>query len=109
MAHALELKLTKAGFAPTIAENGQVVLELLHSGKYDLLLLDIMMPVMNGFAVLERLKKEGRTKIPIIMTTNLGQDEDKTKALALGATDYLIKSDTPIAKIVERIQSILKT
>ncbi len=109
MAHALELKLAKAGFKPTIAENGQVALDLLHKGKYDLLLLDIIMPVMNGFAVLEQIKKEGDIKIPVIMTTNLGQEEDKKKALDLGAVDYLIKSDTPIAKIVEKIKTILKT
>ncbi len=107
MAHALELKLTKAGFEPTIAENGQIALDLLQSGHYDLLLLDIIMPIMNGFSVLEYLKKESKIKMPIIMTTNLGQDEDCKKALELGATDYIVKSNTPIAQIVDRIKEIL--
>jgi DNA-binding response OmpR family regulator len=107
MAHALELKLTKAGFKPTIAENGQVALDLLSSGHYDLLLLDIIMPVVNGFAVLEQIKKSGKYKMPIIMTTNLGQEEDRKRAMDLGAVDYIIKSDTPITKIVEKIQGIL--
>lgn len=109
VAHALELKLTKAGFEPTVAENGQVALDLLHSEHYDLMLLDIIMPIVNGFDLLEKIKQEGKLKIPIIMITNLGQEEDRKRASDLGVVDYVIKSDTPIADIVEKVQVILKT
>ncbi len=107
MAHALVLKLAKAGFHSTVAENGQIALNLLRDGRYDLLLLDIIMPLVNGFSVLEQLKKDGEHAMPIIMTTNLGQEEDRKRAMDLGAVDYVIKSDTPIAQIVEKIQVIL--
>lgn len=108
MAHALELKLLRAGFKPTVAANGQEALDFLRKDKFDLLLLDIIMPQVNGFAVLEQLKKEGKSGMPIIMTTNLGQEEDRKRAMGLGAVDYVVKSDTPIAKIVERISEVLK-
>lgn len=107
MAHALEVKLTKAGFEVELAVDGESALEQVKKKKYDLILLDIMMPRKNGFEVLEEFKKIG-VKVPVIVTSNLGQSEDLTRAKSLGAKDYLIKSDTPIGKILEKITELLK-
>ena len=69
------------------------------------MLLDLIMPEMDGFAVLEALRQKGN-KMPVIVLSNLGQDEDKQKALALGATDYFVKANTPILEIVTKVKSI---
>lgn len=107
MLHALEIKLTKAGFFVDTVNNGKEVLEKLKSEKYDLLLLDVMMPFVNGFEVLEELQKM-KNSVPVIITSNLGQEEDEARARKLGAKDYLVKSNTPISKVLEKVQAILK-
>jgi two-component system, OmpR family, response regulator VicR len=107
MAKALQLKLTKEGFEAVNAYNGDEALELLDNGKFDLMLLDIMMPNTDGFAVLEALKKKN-ISLPIIVTSNLSQEEDIAKAKKLGAKDFLVKSDVPINKIVEKVNNLLK-
>ena len=106
MAHALEIKLNNSGFAAKAVFDGQAVLEELAKEKYDLLLLDLIMPEKDGFAVLAELKQNGN-KIPVIVSTNLSQEEDLKKAKALGATDYFIKSDTTINQVVEQVKKIL--
>ena len=107
MSKALELKLTHAGFEVKPVFNGEEALEVISKEKFDLILMDLMMPKTDGFSVLETLQKKGN-KIPIIVTSNLGQEEDFKRATALGANDYLIKSNTPIAKIVDRIREFLE-
>lgn len=106
MAHALELKLTHAGFEAVVASNGELALEMLKKDRFDLLLLDIIMPKMNGFQVLETIKKE-KVPVVVIMLSNLSQAEDETKAKALGAKEFFIKSNTPLADIVERVKAAL--
>jgi DNA-binding response OmpR family regulator len=64
------------------------------------------MPKKDGFAVLEELHERGN-KIPIIITTNLGQEEDKQRVAKLGAKNYLVKSNTPIAAIVAEVKKVL--
>ena len=107
MAHALELKLIHSGFDPKVVFDGEAALKELEANKYDLLLLDIMMPRLNGFAVLTKLK-EDKNPIPVVVSSNLGQEEDFKQAKSLDAADYIIKSDTPIAEIVEKIKKVLK-
>jgi DNA-binding response OmpR family regulator len=106
MAHALEVKLTKAGFVVDLASDGKTALEKIQSGKYELILLDIMMPKLNGFEILESLEKTGNT-VPVIVTSNLGQDEDAKRAKSLGAAEYFIKSNTPIGIIVDKVIAML--
>ncbi len=75
----------------------------------DLILLDVLMPKMDGFEVLKRLKAEAATKpIPVIMLTNLGQKEDIEKGLEEGAIDYLIKAHFVPAEAVAKIKKVLK-
>ena len=76
--------------------------------KFDLILLDLIMPVMDGFELLEKMKERG-LKTPVIVLTNLGQTEDAKKAKELGAVDYFIKSNTAIADVVKHIDKVLGT
>ncbi len=107
LSHALEMKLKNQGFAPTVVTNGQDAIKTLGAGKFSMVLLDLIMPVMDGFAVLEEIQKQ-KLNVPVIVLSNLGQDEDRTKAKALGAIDYFVKSNTPIGDIVEKVKSSLK-
>lgn len=107
MARALELKLNHSGFEAKAVYDGEEAIEALSKEKFDLLLLDLIMPKKDGFAVLEELKKRGN-KIPVVISSNLGQDEDIKRAESLGAKDYFIKSNTPLTDIVENIKKILK-
>ncbi|MDD2656788.1 MAG: response regulator [Patescibacteria group bacterium] len=106
MARALEIKLNKAGFETLVVFDGVSALKELAANKYDLLLLDLMMPNKDGFSVLTDMK-ESKIKVPVIVSTNLNQKEDIEKALGLGAKDYFVKSDTTIAEVVEHIKKVL--
>ena len=106
MAHALELKLTKAGFEVAVFNDGEAALKILETQKFNLILLDLMMPKVDGFGVLEELKKRAITT-PVIVSSNLGQEEDAKRAKSLGAVDYIIKSDTPIAEIIAKVQKVI--
>jgi CheY-like chemotaxis protein len=101
-----QAKMEKTGFEYQIAKNGEEVFTILETGFVpDLMLLDIMMPKKDGFTTLKELKDSEKYKhIPVIITSNLGQAEDKEKAKKLGAIDYLLKSDVGIQQIIERIK-----
>lgn len=107
LSKALSLKLSGSGFEVKVAGNGDEALEELNGTSYDLALLDIMMPKRDGFSVLEELKKASN-KTPVFIMSNLGQNEDIKHAEALGAKGYIIKSNTPLSKIVEKITSFLQ-
>ena len=106
MAKAMDLKLTKAGFEVDVAFNGEEALKLLEKGSYDLVITDLMMPRVDGFKILKEIKEKGITT-PVIVTSNLSQEEDEKKAKELGARDYFIKSNTPIVQIVDNVKKIL--
>lgn len=108
LSRALQDKLKKEGFEAIPIMKGDEVKKIVQAKKPDLILLDILMPGKNGFEVLADLKMEDETKeIPVIMLSNLGQESDMKKGLELGAIGYLIKSNTPIAKVVEKIKEQL--
>jgi DNA-binding response OmpR family regulator len=107
MANALELKLNKSGFQAKAVFDGSSAIDILSKEQYDLLLLDLMMPKMDGFEVIQKLK-ELKINVPVIVLSNLSQEEDKKKALAIGAKDYFVKSDTPITDIVKKVSEFLK-
>lgn len=106
LSHALEMKLKGQGYETTVVTNGQDAMKELKAAKYAMVLSDLIMPVMDGFALLEEMQK-AKIKMPVIVLSNLGQDEDRAKAKALGAIDYFVKSNTPIAEIVARVKSAL--
>lgn len=107
IARALELKLKHVGFDVEVAFNGEDGIKLLSEKKYDLILLDLVMPKVNGFIVLEEAKKIG-IKTPIIVLSNLSQEEDEKRVRQLGAKAFFIKSNTPIAVIVEEVLKVFK-
>ncbi|HEY4499867.1 MAG TPA: response regulator, partial [Candidatus Paceibacterota bacterium] len=82
-------------------------IQILNKETFDLILLDLVMPKLDGFAVLQWLKGKG-IKTPVIVTSNLSQDVDAKRSKELGAVDYFIKSDIPIAEVVERVKKVLK-
>ncbi|MBN1331423.1 response regulator [Candidatus Dojkabacteria bacterium] len=102
ISEVLKIKLDAEGFDVTVAENGKIATDLLAQGKYDLILLDLIMPEMNGFDVLEWMKKENN-KTKVIVLTNLSQPSDVEKAKKLGASDYIVKSDIDLSKVVEMV------
>ena len=106
LANAYRVKLTKEGFDVAIARDGDEFLKALPTFLPDLIILDLIMPVKDGFAVLSELKQhEEWKKIPVIVASNLGQKEDIDKAMALGATDFIIKSDLSLSDLIDKVRA----
>ena len=105
LAKALDLKLKSVGFDVVVTHNGDEALDALKEGHFDILLVDLMMPKRDGFSVLQELK--GKEAPPIFVMSNLGQDEDMKRATDLGAKDYIVKSNTPLSAIVEKVKTLL--
>jgi len=102
--------LTGKGYTVLQAKNGKEAFEWLEKkgNVVDLILLDIVMPVMDGFETLEKIKKDDRFKsIPIIVSTNLDNADDKREALGLGANEYFVKSHHTPSELVEIINKII--
>jgi DNA-binding response OmpR family regulator len=99
----------KAGFEVLYASDGQEAINLAQNSQPDIILLDIIMPVKNGFEALEEIRKISSLKdVPILVLSNLGQETDIQKAKSLGADDYLIKSNYSLAEVVKFIEKHLK-
>lgn len=107
LARALTLKLEHAGFFVKSVGDGASAIEELKKDKFDMLLLDLVMPKMDGFTVLEEIKKLG-IKMNIAVLSNLIQEEDKKKVHTLGVDIFMEKANTPIADIVKKVEDILK-
>ena len=108
LANMYAAKLKMEGFQIITAEDGEKGLSLAVGGAAELILLDIMLPKMDGFEILTKLKKDSKTKaIPVILLTNLGEREDVDKGLALGADDYLIKAHFMPSEVVSKIKKLL--
>jgi DNA-binding response OmpR family regulator len=102
-------KLAHEGYDVKIALDGEEGLKAALAELPDLILLDLILPRIDGFAVLEKIKADPKLeKIPVLILSNLGQKEDVTRALSLGAVDFLIKSNFTLGEIVEKIKSVLK-
>jgi len=102
-------KLKEVGFDVEVAKDGSKALNLLGKNKYDLLVLDIVLPHADGWEVLGKIKKQEQFKdLLVIVLSNLGQKEEVKKGLDLGATKYLIKAHYKPSEIVEEIKEILK-
>ena len=101
-------KLELEGFEVVSARDGEDGLKAAAKEMPDLILLDVLMPKLDGFEVLKRLKADAAVKaIPVIMLTNLGQKEDIEKGMQEGAADYLIKAHFVPAEAVEKIKKVL--
>lgn len=106
IARALELKLKTEGYTVMIANNGVEALDIISKNKIDFMLLDLVMPIMDGFTVLKNLH-EKEIKVPVVVASNLGQDEDIKKAQEFGIKNYFVKSDTSLAEIVELVKNMI--
>ena len=103
--------LREGGFSFSLAKNGKEGLKKFREEKHDLILLDIVMPEMNGFEVLKKIREDTGQKLkrtPVIFLTNLGQREEIEKGLKLGANDYIIKSRFSSEEVMNRIKKILE-
>lgn len=106
LAHAVELKLTNEGYETRLAHDGEEGLAAVGEFKPALIILDLVMPKLDGFGVLEELKRR-KINVPVMVVSSLGQPEDEKRVRALGAKDFLPKSRTPLSVIVEKIKSLL--
>ncbi len=108
LASIYRTKFEQEGFKVVVAENGQEALEMARKKRPDIILLDILLPHMDGFAVLTELKKDKNIgQVPVILLTNLGQKEDVEKGLALGAAAYPIKAHCRPSETVTQVKKIL--
>ncbi len=105
---AAEATLKKKGYAVVTAADGQEALDAAQRERPDLILLDVIMPRLHGFEVLERLKAAPETRaIPVVMLSNLGQDSDRAHALQQGAVAYLVKANVGLADLARHVAEIL--
>jgi len=106
---AYEAHLAKAGFHVRTALDGVEAVESLKKVMPDIILLDLVMPRMDGFDVLEDMQKKSEwKKIPIVVVSNLGQESDRDRSLKLGAVEYIVKSDFSLQQTVDLISKHLK-
>ncbi len=102
-------KLSDDGFATAEAMDGEEGIKKVKEEKPNLILLDLILPSIDGFEVLSQIKKDENLKsIPVIILSNLGQKEEVEKGLKMGAVDYLIKAHFTPGEIIEKIKNILK-
>lgn len=106
---AVSSVLTDQGYKMFSAMDGEMGILFARKELPDLILLDLIIPKKDGFAVLDELKKEPATaNIPVIVLTNLEGNTDVERALTLGATTYLVKTNYKLEEIVEKIKNILE-
>lgn len=106
---ALDHKLTREGYIVTIASDGEEALSMARTKQFDLILLDIIMPKMDGMKFLKELKASDSINkdTKVVVLSNLGQEEEIKKAKELGATDYLVKANSPISAIVDKTKEMM--
>lgn len=110
LARAYQTKLTMEGFEVDLAIDGEEAIQKLETNDYDLVLLDLILPKINGFDVLKRLRNSEWTsaKKPVIVFSNLGNASDIDQARESGADDYLVKASLSPNQVVEKIRQYLK-
>ncbi|MDP3989438.1 MAG: response regulator [bacterium] len=101
-------KLKDEGFTVGAVTDGKEAYEYLDKELPGVIVLDLILPDLNGFDILERITKDARTKdIPVIVLSNLDQKEDIDKAMSLGAVDFMIKANFSLTEILARIKKQL--
>lgn len=95
-------------FKVKLAENGEEALKTLETFVPDVMILDLLMPKLDGFEVLEKMKVDDKlSKIPVIVASNLDSPENIEKAMELGAVDYFVKSNISIQDLIEKCKKYL--
>lgn len=106
--YALQAKFSLEGFKVMAALDGKTGLDLALQTKPNLILLDLLLPIVDGFEVLKRLKENEETKeIPVIIISNLDDKEKIEEGLRMGAIDYLVKADYRLDEVIEKIRKII--
>ena len=104
-----KIRLEEDGFEVFVTDKGSEALSIAEKEQPDLVLLDIILPEIDGFAILQLLKENVKTKkIPVILLTNLGQESDRQKGLKLGAADYFVKAQFTPANVIAAVNKIIK-
>lgn len=104
IAKSIEMTVSMVGYGCTVCDNGSDAVELIKSGKLDLILLDVMLPGLSGFEVIDRIHYTG---IPVIFLTAMGDVTDKIKGLRMGAEDYIVKPFEAM-ELLARIEVVLR-
>ena len=99
-------RLREEGYDVDTVGDGEEAIEKIRNDGYDLVMLDLIMPIKTGFEVLQGLK-ESDVRIPVLVFTNLAQDEDKKEVLELGAKGYYVKSDIAMDELVTTIKQFI--
>lgn len=108
LAKMLSKSLASHGYQPILAGSGREGMAKIKTANVDMILLDIMLPDIDGFDVLKKINAdEAARKLPVIILSNLGQPEDIYQGKNLGARDYLVKSDYSLDEVVERVGKYL--
>ena len=98
----------KSGYTIKVAEDGEIALKAVKESKLDCILLDVMLPKVDGLEVLRRIKEDSATKnIPVMILSNLGQDEIIRQALQIGAKAYIVKSLYTPSQVVSEIRGLI--
>jgi DNA-binding response OmpR family regulator len=105
---AAETTLRRQGYAVTTASDGEEALQLIRSELPDIIVLDLIMPKLQGFDVLQALKQDSATAaIPVIVLSSLTQEQDKQEALDLGAVAYFNKTTFSLGELVKQVETTL--
>lgn len=102
-------KLIQEGFEVSEAMDGEEGIKKFKEEKPDLVLLDLILPGIDGFEILARMKEDPElAKIPVVILSNLGQEKETEKGIRMGAVDYLVKAHFTLSEIIKKIKEILK-
>jgi DNA-binding response OmpR family regulator len=109
LANLLKSRLEKSGVEIQIAGDGAEALKLLKKSKFDLVLLDLILPKISGFEVLETIRTDPQLQnIPVMIISNLGQESDISRGQSLGAVEYIVKARVSIEELIEQVKKFLK-
>ncbi len=107
-ARIYQVKLAKEGYDVVVVGDGRLAVKKAHELKPDLILMDLIMPDMDGFAALKEIKKSDKTrKLRVVVMSNLGQESDMQKAIEMGAEKYFIKANVSMTEMVGMIKDLI--
>lgn len=105
LSDAYRVKFTQAGLNVVMAKDGKTALDLIHQKKPSLIILDLMLPVMDGYAVLQELKKDDQLKdVPVLIASNFSDQEHIKKGKDMGAVDFFVKSEISIGDLIAKCE-----
>ena len=106
VSRAISAKLKLVGLNPLAVSSGIQAVEILKKDKFGLIVLDLMLPDIDGFAILEKMR-ELKIETPVLVVSALSQPEDKKRALELGAKDYFYKGDISLSDLADKVKYLM--